>query len=132
MKEEIDYFGHVYENGQSVEIEGNVLMLIAQFLTEVIQKETDYFAGFSYASEAHEVKDSEGNLMRVDSEWKDHTKESFLLTAANTNGAKLGLTSTGVKASQILSGILHLHKNNIKNNIAKKQEELNTDAAFKS
>lgn len=132
MKEEIDYFGHVYEDGQKVEIEGNIVLLIANFLTEVIQKETNYFAGFSFASESHEVKDDKGNLVRVDSEWKDHTKESFLLTAASKNGAHLGLTSTGVKASQILSGLLHMHKNNINNNIAKKQEELDTNEAFKS
>lgn len=132
MQEEIDHFGHVYDLGQTIPIDGNVLLLIGKFMTEVIQKETEMFASFSYALSSQEIKDEDGKIIRVESDMRDHNKTSFQLTAASDSGAQLGLTSTGVKASQILSGILHMHEQNIKNKIAKKQEDINAANVFKA
>src|SRR5690349_17288031 len=102
QEQEIDYFGHVYDLGQQVDFDGNVLLMIAKFMTEVIQKETQLFASFVYAEKSDEIKDDDGNLIRVVPHLKEHTKTSFMLTASGDYGAQLGLTSTGVKASQIL------------------------------
>lgn len=129
---EIDYFGHEYEIGQNIQIEGNVMLLIAKFLTEVIQKETDVFASFMYATNSQEIKDDNGSLVRVDADYKAHTKTSFMLTAASDNGAHLGLTTTGVKASQILNGLLHTHAQNIENKVAKKQTEIKDNNVFRA
>lgn len=131
-KQEIDYFGYVYPDGQTIQLEGNILLLISKFLTEVIQKETEVFAPFTYAVNAHEVKNEEGELVRVEAEYKDHSKTSFMLTATSDNGAQLGLTHIGVKASQILSGLLHTHELNIKNKTAIKVEEHETNNIFKA
>lgn len=132
MEEEIDYFGYEYQLGQEIKFEGNVMLLIAKFLTEVIQKETAVFAPFNYATNTQEIKDDEGNLIRVEADYKDHTKTSFMLTATSDNGAQLGLTHLGVKASQILSGLLGVHAQNIKNKTAKKQSEIKDDQIFKA
>ncbi len=132
MQEEIDYFGHEYQVGQKIEFEGNVMLLIAKFLTEVVQKETAVFAPFSYTINSHEIKNEAGDLVRVDAEYRDHNKISFMLTATSDNGAQLGLTHLGVKASQILSGLLGVHAQNIENKTAKKPTEINEDRVFKA
>lgn len=130
--EEIDYFNYEYEPGQKIDFDGNVLLLISKFLTEVVQKETSVFAPFSYATNSHEIKDDSGNLVRVEAEYKDHSKTSFMLTATSDNGAQLGLTHLGVKASQILSGLLHTHAVNIENKVAKKQSEIKENNVFRA
>ena len=127
---EVDYFGNVYNHGQTVEIEGNAILMIAQFLTEVVQKETNFFAPFDYVSKSHEIKDEAGNLIKVASEYKEHTKDSFMMTAADENGAKLGLTSTGVKASQVLSALLAKHKMNMDAGLTIKPQDRNAKDAF--
>lgn len=132
QKEEIDHFGHVYADGQKIDFEGNIMLLIGKFLTEVIQNETGVFAPFTYTVNAQEIKNEDGELIRVEAEHKEHSKTSFMLTATSDDGALLGLSPIGVKASQILSGILHLHEQNIKNNLAKKVEDIITENAFKA
>lgn len=132
MKEPIDHFAHVYDLGQKIEVEGNILMLIARFMAEVVQKETAVFASFTYPDKLVEVKDDNGKVIRVDYELKEHTKDSFMLTAANDTGAQLGLTDVGVKASQILSALLYTHEKNIEAGLAKKQEQVDEQSAFKS
>lgn len=131
-KQEVDYFGYVYDDGQPVQLEGNVLLLIAKFMTEVIQKETEVFAPFTYALNSQEIKDENGNLVRVEAEYKEHSKTSFMLTATSDDGAQLGLTHLGVKASQILSGLLHVHEKNINNKTAKKVEDKKVNDVFKA
>lgn len=132
QQEEVDYFGHEYEVGQNIELEGNVMLLIAKFLTEVIQKETEVFAPFNYAISAQEIKNEDGMVVRVESEFKEHNRTSFMLTATSDNGAQLGISHIGVKASQILSGLLTAHAVNIENKIAKKPSDLQDKDAFKA
>ena len=131
-QEQVDYFAHQYEADQNVELNGNSMLLIARFLTEVIQKETDVFASFTYPIDIKEVKNDAGDIIRVDYDLKEHNKESFMMTASNDNGAQLGLTSIGVKASQILSALLWTHEQNIKKGLTKVQEELDEDRAFRA
>lgn len=132
QKEEIDHFSYVYADGQRIELEGNVALLIAKFMTEVIQNETGVFAPFTYTVNANEIRNEDGELIRVEAEHKEHSKTSFMMTATSDDGALLGLSPTGVKASQILSGLLHVHEQNIHNKTARKVEDILAETAFKA
>lgn len=129
-KEPIDYFGNIYDLGQKIEVDGNGVLLIAKFLTEIIEKETNFFVGFTFPEKVREIKDVDGNLKQVAFDWKEHTKDSFLATAASDDGGQLGLTQIGIKASQILSALLWTHEQNILAGKAKKRETVDEQRAF--
>ena len=131
--EKINPFEYGY-GGKEVNFDGDVIMLISRFLGEVIEKETDFFAGLSYPSKIKEVKDDSNKIVQVIFEdVKEYeSPESFLMSSIQDNGAVLGLTSTGVKASQILSALLNWHEKNIINGVAKKQENIDEERVFES
>jgi hypothetical protein len=132
QNEEIDYMSNVYNAGQPFgDIDGNVMLMIMEFLAEVVEKETQYFASLNYATRANEIKDKEGKVIKVDSEWKEHTSESFLMTSADKNGAQLGLTSIGVKSSQILNALLAKHAQNIEKGLTVTKQQRTEIDAFK-
>ncbi len=132
MKQETNSSSYVYETGQKIEFEGNIMLLIANLLSEVVNNETSMFASHEYPINLVEVKNKDGKVIRVDYELKEHTQESFMMTAANDNGAFVGLTPLGVKAAQILSGLIWTHEQNVEKGIAKKQEILDEQRAFES
>lgn len=131
--EKVNPFEYGY-GGKEVTFDGDVIMLISRFLGEVIEKETDFFSGLSYHSRIKEVKDDNDKIIQVlFEEIKEYeSPESFIMSSIQDNGAVLGLTSTGVKASQILSAILNWHEKNIIKGIAKKQENIDEERVFES
>lgn len=133
-KEEINHFDYGYELGKKLDFDANSMMLIAKFLGEVVEKETNVFAGITYPKSVREIKDDNGNIIKVqfDEITEHESPTSFLMTAADSNGGFLGLTSTGVKASQILSAILTWHEENINKGKAIKLKDLNEKRVFES
>jgi hypothetical protein len=131
QNEEIDYFGNIYQAGQEIALEGNAILMIAEFLTEVVAKETNLFAPFTYAIKAYEVKGKDGEVVKVDSEYKDHTKDSFMMSAVSENGGQLGLTPTGLKATQILNALLAKHAQNIEKGLTVTKQQRTEIDAFK-
>lgn len=129
-EENIDYFSYSYEPTQNAEINGNALVMICHFLAEVIQKETEVFASFVYAKDIKEIKDADGKLLKIEYNWQEHNKDSFMMSAVDDGGSQLGLTPTGVKASQILSALLGVHAKNINSGLAKVKTELNDRTVF--
>lgn len=132
MNEEKDPFAYNYAPGQKIEFEGNALLLMSRFLIEVVERETYSFASFVYSDNTKEIKDDNGKVVKVDNNWKEHTQESFMMTAVDDGGSQLGLTSIGLKASQILSALLNTHEKNIEAKIAKKQETIDEARVFES
>lgn len=129
-EENIDYFAYRYDPAQNIEINGEAVLMISQFLAEVIQKETDVFASFVYAKDVKEIKDVNGKIIKTEYQWVEHNKDSFMMSAVDDNGVQLGLTSIGVKASQILSALLGVHAKNINSGLAKIKTELDDKRVF--
>lgn len=131
-KEKQQKDNYVYDNSVSPKIDGNAILVMISLLAEVVHKETQFFASMVYPKVVNEITKKDGSLDRVDFEWADHTPHSFMMSATNQNGGQIGLTTIGVKASQILNGLLGWHENNIKEGLAKKVTEENDEDAFKS
>lgn len=129
-EENIDYFAYRYDPAQNIEINGEAVLMISQFLAEVIQKETEVFSSFVYSKDVKEIKDSSGKIIKVEYDWQEHNKDSFMMSAVDDNGSQLGLTSIGVKASQILSALLGVHAQNINSGLAKVKTELDDKRVF--
>lgn len=133
MEDDIDYINNIYNAGQSFgHIEGNAMLMIIEFLAEVVEKETSYFASLSYATRSNEIKGKDGKVVKVDSEWKEHTSESFMMTSADKNGAQLGLSSIGVKSSQILNALLAIHAQNIEKGVTVTKKQQNEANVFRA
>jgi len=108
------------------------MLIISNLLADVVNKETSVFASYQYPTNLVEIKDDNGKLIKVEYELKDHTQESFMMTAVSDNGAFAGLSPLGVKAAQVLNGLIWVHQDNIKKGIAKKQEQIDERRALKS
>lgn len=126
-EQEVEY---AYGLNQDININGNAVLAMINFLGEVVEKETSLFSSFVYPSKVEEKKDENGHLYQVSYEWKDHNPDSFMWTAVNENGAQLGLTPIGLKASQILNALVSLHEKNVNAGISKPKTELNDQRVF--
>lgn len=123
---------YVYDSNVLPQIDGNAVLVMISLLAEVVEKETHLFASTVYPKLVNEIVTKDGVLDRVDYEWSEHTPHSFMMSATNQNGGQIGLTTTGLKASQILNGLLGWHENNINVGLAKLVADDNDEDAFKS
>lgn len=120
MKEEkitVDPFSYGYEQDQLTTINANSILNFMAFLEQVIATQPKLGALLQYPGKVDEVKDKDGNLIKVDIDWKDHTKDSFFYTAASESGGVSIMTDISLKAHQLLYGLSQLHQSNINNKI---------------
>lgn len=135
MKEEkitVDPFSYGYEQDQVTAINANSILNVMSFLEQVIATQPKMGALLQYPRKVDEVKDKDGNLIKVNVDWQDHTKDSFFYTAADINGAVPIMTDLSLKAHQLLYAYSQIHQSNINNKIAKKIEDLNADTVFRA
>jgi len=135
MKEEkeiVNPYEFAYDQDQLVGINGNSILSLMGLLEQIIDTQPKIGALMQYPEKSEKVFDDNGNLIKVDIEWKEHNKDSFFYTAAAENGGVLIVTDIALKCQQALYGLTQLHQSNINNKIAKKIEELNADTVFRA
>lgn len=134
MKEQtemVNPFDYTYDRDQLITINANALLSFMSFLEEVVEKEPKFAALSVYPGKTTELKDENGELVRVDIEWKDHNSNSFFLTAADKNGGVPIMTNIALKGNQLLYGLTQIHQENINNKVAKKKEDIDAENVFK-
>lgn len=125
MKEttKVNPYEYVYDNDQVIAINANALLSFMSFCDMVIQREPNMGALLVYPKSVDEVKDAEGNLIKVEIGWAEHTPNSFFLTASEEAGGVPILTDLALRGNQLLYGLTKIHEENINKGIAKKNEE---------
>jgi hypothetical protein len=131
-RELVNPYEYSYEQDQLISINANAVTVIMQFLQQVIEKEPSVGALRVYPKKVDEIKDEDGNLLKVTIDWAEHTANSFFFTAAEENGAVPITTEISLKANQLLFALTQIHQDNINKGIAKKSEEVNGEGVFKS
>ena len=85
-KTKVNPYEYVYDNEQVIAINANALLSFMSFCDMVIQREPNMGALLVYPKNVNEIKDAEGNLIKVDIDWAEHTPNSFFLTASEESG----------------------------------------------
>ena len=119
----VNPYEYVYDNDQVIAINANALLSFMSFCDMVIQREPNIGALLVYPKNVNEIKDAEGNLIKVDIDWAEHTPNSFFLTASEESGGVPILTDLALRGNQLLYGLTKIHEENINKGIAKKNEE---------
>lgn len=135
MKEEkeiVNPYLYNYDEGQLIGVDGNGILSFMTFLEQVIEKEPKMAALLVYPGHTTEYKDDQGNLVKVEIDWKEHNAQSFFFTAADQAGGVPIRTEIGMKAEQLLQAFTMIHQENINRKIAKKVEDRETANAFKA
>ena len=121
--EQINPYEYVYDNDQVIAINANALLSFMSFCDMVIQREPNIGALLVYPKNVNEIKDAEGNLIKVDIDWEEHNPNSFFFTASDEAGGVPIMTDVALRANQLLYGLTKIHEENINKGIAKKNEE---------
>tara|TARA_R110000782_G_scaffold201763_1_gene290382 strand:+ start:221 stop:634 length:414 start_codon:yes stop_codon:yes gene_type:complete len=129
-KEQVNPYEYGYSKDQVVMLNGQGLMAMMDLLNEVVETQPRVFAPLTYAESTEEVRAENGDVLMVKTNWKEHTPQSFFLTAAQDNGGVPGMTALGLKATQMLHALTSIHEDNINRNVAKKYEDLKEEDAL--
>lgn len=134
MTEQINPYEYGYESDQVISLNAGALIQIMGFLEQVIEKEPSIAALRVYPKKVDEIKDADGNLIKVNIDWAEHNANSFFFTAAEQLGAVPVMTEIALKANQFLFALTKIHQDNINKGVAKKLEDLDgeRERAFKS
>jgi len=124
MKEEINSYDYGYEKDQVVMLNAIGLLAMIDLLNEVVATQPRLFSPLMYAEKTEEIKDDKGNVIAVNTDWKEHNPNSFFMSAVQENGAVPGLTPIAFKCEQMRFALESIHKQNIEKGIAKKITEL--------
>lgn len=121
MNEIFNEYG--YPPGREIMIDAEFLIGVLSFCQRVDAQQPKIAVPLQYPKESREIRDREtGELLRVDTDWAEHTSKSFANTAFE-NGAVPIMTDLGLLSFQIQQAIISYHQENIKNGVAVKFEE---------
>ena len=129
-EKEINTYEYGYTQDQEISINAIAVLAMIDLLAEVTATQPNMFASLVYADKVDEVKDKDGNLIMVNTEWKEHTPDSFFMTAVQESGAQPGMTQLALKCEQMRFALSSVHMKNIKEGIAKKVTDLNKEDAL--
>ena len=129
-KQEINPYEYGYTQEQESLVNSIGILALIDLLTEVIETQPKVFASLVYADKTEEVRDDNGKLIMVNSEWKEHTPDSFFLSAAQANGGQPGMTALAMKCEQMKYALQSVHMKNIENGVAKKTTDLEKEDAL--
>lgn len=124
MKEEINTYEYGYTQSQEVMLNAIGFLAMIDLLNEVMASQPHVFTPLVYADKTEEVKDEQGNLVLINSTWKEHNANSFHLSAVQEGGAIPGMTPLAFKCSQIVHALETIHRQNIEKGIATKITDL--------
>lgn len=127
MQEEIieDVFdSYGYKQNQELLISAEFLVGVLAFCRRVQDSQPKVAALLQYPKQVNPIKDKEtGELIRIDYDWADHSKQSFSNTAFQENGAVPIVTDLSMYALQIENALENMHIKNINEGIAIKIEK---------
>lgn len=115
---------HGYTKGQQLTVGADFIIGVVNFCRRVIDSQPNIAALTQYPKKVNEIRDEKGELVRVDIEWENHTKQSFANTAFSENGGVSIVPDLAVYAYQIENALLDMHIKNINDGVAKSVEEL--------
>lgn len=127
MQEEI--IGDVFENygykrDQELLISAEFLLGVLSFCRRVQDSQPKMAALLQYPTTVNHITDKvTGEVLRVDYEWENHTKQSFSNTAFEESGAVPIVTDLSMYALQIENALESIHIKNINEGIATKYEK---------
>lgn len=130
--EQVNPYEYGYEADQVITLNAQAIISIMGFLEQIIEKEPSIAALRVYPKNVNEIKDKDGNLMKVETDWAEHTANSFFFTAAEDRGAVPIMTEIALKANQFLFALTKIHQDNINKGIAKKLGQVDEESIFKS
>ena len=123
-EKEINSYEYGYAPEQEILLNGIAVLAMIDLLSEVVSTQPNMFASLVYPSKTEEVTDKDGKLMMVNTEWKEHTPDSFFTTAVQEGGALPGMTALALKCEQLRYALNTVHLQNIKSGLAKKVTDL--------
>lgn len=132
MNEELNTYDYSYEKGHKTPMDSFGILAMIDILTEFIEKEPSMFAPLFYAEKTEERRNENGDLLYVDTTWKEHTPDSFFMTSNMGEGGIQGLTPSAFKATQLKYALEMIHRQNIEKGEAKKKSELQTEETLNS
>lgn len=121
---EINSYEYGYTPEQEIQINAIAVLAMIDLLNEVVETQPRIFASMVYADKTEEVRDKDGNLIMVNTEWKEHTADSFFMTAVQESGAQPGMTQLALKCEQMKFALQSQHLKNIEAGIARKITDL--------
>lgn len=127
MQEEIT--GDVFENygykrDQELLISAEFLLGVLSFCRRVQDSQPRMAALLQYPKTVNHITDKvTGEVLRVDYEWENHTKQSFSNTAFEENGAVPIVTDLSMYALQIENALESIHIKNINEGITTKYKK---------
>ena len=130
MNEEINSYEYSYERDHQTSINSFAILGMIDLLQEVIESQPTMFAPMMYAEKTEEVKNDNGDVLYVNTTWKEHTSDSFFQTANTNDGGIPGLTPLSFKANQMMYALQMVHRQNIEKGEAKRIEELAKEEAL--
>lgn len=117
-QENTNPYEHQYKPNDLVEIPGNALLNTMYFLEEVIASQPKLFSPYSYAKDVKVLRDKEGNINSIKTEWEAFPNiQTFLQTIEEPIP---GATKLTIMAEQLFFAFNNLHKENIDKGLAKK------------
>jgi hypothetical protein len=126
-EKEINTYEYGYNSDQEIQLNAIAVLAMIDLLSEVIETQPRIFASLVYAGNTDEVRDKDGNLVMVNTEWKEHTADSFFMTAVQESGAQPGMTQLALKCEQMRYALQSVHRKNIEQGVARKITELNKE-----
>ena len=123
-EKEINSYEYAYAPEQEILLNGIAVLAMIDLLSEVISTQPNMFASLVYPGKTEEVTDKDGKLIAVNTEWKEHTPNSFFTTAVQEGGALPGMTALSLKCEQMKFALQSQHLKNIETGVAKKVTDL--------
>lgn len=113
-----------YKAGQEVLIDAEFLVGVLAFCRRVQDSQPKVAALLQYPKTVNVIKDKKSEeVVRVDIDWENHSKNSFANTAFTEVGGVPIITDLGMYALQIENAITAKHLDNINNGVALKVEQ---------
>src|SRR6187402_3242297 len=112
-----------YKKNQEIFVDAEFILGVLNFCQRVQASQPKVAALMQYPKKVNEVRDKNGDLLRVDIEWEDHTAKSFANTAFTESGGVPIVPDLAMYAVQIQETLLKLHLDNINNGVAIKLKQ---------
>lgn len=115
---------HGYKQGQEVLVDAEFLVGVLAFCRRVQDSQPKVAALLQYPKVVNVIKDKKNKeVLRVDIDWENHSKNSFANTAFTETGGVPIITDLGMYALQIENALTAKHLENINSGVALKLEQ---------
>lgn len=118
------FLTHGYKQNQEILINAEFLLGVLAFCRRVQETQPKVAALLQYPKIVKPIKNKEtGEVLRIDYEWVNHSRNSFANTAFTEKGAVPIVTDLAMYALQIENALIDTHIKNINEGVAIKFEE---------